>query len=629
MKNSLRSTALPTIVLVLAACSGGNDEEDVAFLMRSTTVAAANNTPVLISGAFIAFLAAEDATGTAGTDLNTDGDVADRVAHVVNTAANTEFRLGVAADNLAWAGSQLYLAVSEAGDGTDWNGDADMTDAVLLHWSETANVLTFVDLLVSSTGMPLIGLGDRLLYAAATGGAAIGDSTLRFIEAAMPTTVVPVGTTDTVGPLSPSILDEDEGLVFLTLDEVAAARDLNGDADMLDTKVLALLDGTVGTSVVRSTGLAVRDDEEPVYRADAGVVGDWRVAFLVSEADQGATSRNSSAVGASFRPGHCILDDIDALDHVLTVLTFAAWNADPVANPPINHGLAGSDRIAFTATHVATIVAETDDNCDLNSDGDLTDRVVRWMPVADDVLDPIVPVNNNSPAQLKSLADVPGGGHGLYELSGQFLIVASEAQGGDIDTNNLLDSDLVGRLAPSVTSTWSFLHGALNDSPISTSWVAPRENEGYLGVASEERLNNVPQNPGDNDVNDSIPTFANFSGGNLRFPRVLFALDRDSAGIVVTGNIGFYRVSEAEDSRDLNSDTDMTDLLLVRTHFSNGATIGMSVASDLQRGVIEIAPRGTPFCAAFLAAESQQGAGGTDFNNDGNATDLVLRWFRL
>ncbi len=627
MTPSLRSLALPSTLLVLAACSSGGEEVNVAFQVRSTNVAAASNTPVLVSGAFIAFLAAEDATGTAGTNLNGDADVADRVAHVVNASANTQFRLGVAADSLAWAGAQLYLAVSETSDGRDWNGDLDMTDAVLLHWSETANVLTFVDVLVSSTGTPMVGLQNRLVYAAAGSGAGIGDSNLRFIDAAAPTSLVAIGTRDTVGPLSLSILGEDEGLVFLALDEVAAARDLNGDADMVDTRVLALLDGTANTSLVRSTGLAVREDEQPIFRADAGVAGDWRAAFLVSEADQGAASRNSSAVGASFRPAHCGMDDVDALDHVLCVLTFAAWNADPVASPPINHGLAGRERIAFTATHVATIVAETDDNCDLNSDGNLTDRVVRWMPVADDLLDAILPIN--TAAQIKSLADAPGGGHGLYELSGQFVIVASEAQGGDIDANNGLDSDLIGRLAPSVTSTWSFLHGTLNDTPISTTWVSPRATEGYLGVASEERLANVPLNPGDNDVNDSVPAFANFSGGNLRFPFVRFALDRDSAGIVVTGNIGFWRLSEAEDNRDLNSDGDMVDFLLARTIFSNGATIGMSVASDVQRSVIELARHGTPFCAAFLASEAQQGAAGTDFNADGDRVDLVLRWFRL
>jgi len=627
MKHSLHTPSLFTIALLLAACSSGGDDENVSFLVRSTNVAAASNTPVVISGAFIAFLAAEDATGTAGTDLNGDNDVADRVAHVVNASANTQFRLGVAADNLAWAGAQLYLAVDEGRDGTDWNLDLDTTDSVLLHWSETANTLTFVDLLVSSTGTPMVGLLDRLVYAAASGGAGIGDSNLRFIEAATPTTLIAIATRDTVGPLTLSILGEDEGLVFLALDEVAAARDLNNDSDMFDTRVLALLDGTVNSSFVRSTGLAVRGDELPVFRADAGVAGDWRAAFLVSEADQGAASRNSSAVGASFRPAHCTMDDVDALDQVLTVLSFAAWDADPIANPPINHGLAGRDRIAFTLTHVATIVAEGDDTCDLNNDGTATDRVVRWMPVANDAVDALLPIN--TAAQIKALADVPGGGHGLYELSGQFVIVASEAQGGDIDGNNGLDADLVLRLAPSVTSTWSFLHGDMNLVPISTTWVSPRENEGFLGLASEERLANVPLNPGDNDVNDTVPAFASFSGGFLRFPFARFAVDRDSAGIVVTGNIGFWRLSEADDNRDLNSDGDMTDELLARTIFSNGATIGMSVASDLPRGVIEIAPRGTPFCAAFLALESQQGAGGSDFNGDGDGSDLVLRWFRL
>jgi hypothetical protein len=628
MQHTLLTTSLSTSLVLLCACSSGGEEVSPAFQMRSSTVAAASNTPVEISGGYIAFLAAEDATGTAGTDLNGDGDLADRVAHVVNAAAATEFRLGVAADNLAWAGAQLYLAVDEGRDGNDWNADGDMTDAVLLHWSEATPTLTVVDLLASSTGTPMAALPNRLVYAAATGGAGIGDSTLRFLEAATPTTLVAIQTQDTVGPLSPRILGQDENLVFLGLDETVEGRDLNGDADSTDTRVLALLDGTSNTSLVRSTGLAVRGDQQPVFRADAGVAGDWRVAFLVSEADQSATSLNSALLfGASYRPAHCGVDDLDTLDQVLFVLGFAAWDADPVANPPLNHGLPGRDRIAFTTTHVATIVAETDDGCDLNNDGNSTDRVVRWMPIADDAGDLFLPVN--TVAQIKALADVPGGGHGLYELSNQLVIVASEAQGGDIDGNNGLDSDLIGRLAPSLGSTWSFLHGENDDVPISTTWVAPSQSEGFLGLASEERLANVPLNLGDMDVNDSVPAFATFSSGHLRFPFVRYALDKDSAGIVVSGSIGFWRLSENEDNRDLNSDGDKNDLILSRTYFSNGATVGMSVASDLPRGVIDLPRHGTPFCAAFLALESMQGAAGIDFNADGDRVDLVLRYFRL
>ena len=67
-------------------------------------------------------------TGPTGTDLNSDGDVIDGVARLVEMAMQTETNLGVAADAFAILGSagsaQLYLVVDEAQDGKDWSGDA-------------------------------------------------------------------------------------------------------------------------------------------------------------------------------------------------------------------------------------------------------------------------------------------------------------------------------------------------------------------------------------------------------------------------------------------------------------------------------------------------------------------------
>ena len=37
--------------------------------------------------------------------------------------------------------------------------------------------------------------------------------------------------------------------------------------------------------------------------------------------------------------------------------------------------------------------------------------------------------------------------------------------------------------------------------------------------------------------------------------------------------------------------------------------------------------RHAPVCGAMLANETLQGLGGTDFNGDGDRTDIVLRWF--
>ena len=363
MKNAtLDSILLLGLLVGLTACAAGSDDQaNTSFVVRSTNVATSASTIVRISGPRIAFLAAEDTTSTGGaaTVLNGDGDTMDGVAHVVNSAANTQFRLGVAADDLAWVGSELYLAVDEFRDGHDWNGDTLRLDDVLLHWSETTNMLQRVDDLATNAVLPFVALDGRLVYVAKVGGTLVGESNLRFLESSDPLVPIPVATTDVVGALAPRLLGEDEGLVFLSFDETLAGRTLNSDVDSLDTNVLGLLDGSASTAIARSTALAILPTSP--RRANSTGVSDWQVGFLVSESLEGNASRNSSSVGANFRPTFCALNDIDTSDQVLTVLSFAAWNVDPVMDPPRNHGLAGRDRIAFANNFVATIVSEVDE----------------------------------------------------------------------------------------------------------------------------------------------------------------------------------------------------------------------------------------------------------------------------
>jgi len=636
MKNAtIRSRLLLGPLLGLAACSGGSDDsDDTSFVVRSTNVATSASTIVRIAGPRIAFLAAEDTTSTSGsaTILNGDMDTTDGVAHVVNSAANTQFRLGVAADDLAWVGSELYLAVDELRDGRDWNGDLLQLDDVLLHWSETTNMLQRVDDLVTNAALSFVALNGRLVYVAKVGGTLAGESNLRFLESTDPLVPIPIATTDTVEALEPRLLGEDEGLVFLAFDETLTVppRTLNSDADFVDANVLGLLDGTTNSSVARSTALAILPTSP--RRANSTGASDWQVGFLVSESLEANASRNSNGVGANFRPTHCSTSDIDALDQVLTVLGFAAWNANPTMDPPRNHGLAGRDRIAFANGFVATIVSEVDDDCDLNDDNDENDLVVRWMPVALDALDPFLPLND--PNEIRALFDAPGGGRGLYELSNRFVIVASETAGGDIDANSLIDANLVGWLAPTSTSNdWDFTHGSTNNNAVEASWVSAQESENRLGVAFTERIGGTSlnpgstANPGDNDTLDSIPTFAAFGSGRLLFPSTTIGLDRDSAGIATAGGWAFYRISEIEDSRDINADGDEFDFILERTNLATLATFGMSVLVDQQRDAALFARFGTPECGAMLVNEALQGAGGTDFNDDGDESDIVLRWF--
>src|SRR5258707_5691822 len=322
---------LPIVLIasaVLFAGCGVYGTGSSAFIVRRSRVSVAASTPVVISGKYVAFLADEATTGPAGTDMNGDGDKIDSIAVVINMTTAVETKLNVAATALAWIGSELYLVVDEALDGRDWNGDGNTTDVVLLHISATRLTATsppttafnFIDP-VSATGTTkVVSFGTNLFYSSARVPVNPTDSNLFVISAAAPTAVAMVPTTDAVGPLSPRIIAKDEGMIFFGLDETAEGRDLNGDGDSLDTNILALLDGTLATDAIHSTGLAMPAIGSPLRaRRTTSSSHDWQVGVLVSEADQGNTNLNVPALfAATWQPSQFVgFEDTETTDSFL------------------------------------------------------------------------------------------------------------------------------------------------------------------------------------------------------------------------------------------------------------------------------------------------------------------------
>lgn len=617
----------------------GGGTQGLAVNPHSSSSSVAASTPVEISGRNLMFLADEATTGAgSGTDMNADADTADSIAVVVDMSATVETNLAVAAVAGKWIGNELYLVVDEALDGKNWEpGDSGNT-LVLLHWSAAAPVLTFVDRVAVAGATKMVAQGVMLFYS--SGGIPIlaGGSNMQVIHASSPLSPLSVSTQDVGGPLSPRILGKDEGLIFLALDESAEGRDLNNDADVIDTAVLALLDGTSLTGVIRNTELALPGISTPFRaRRTSAVSHDWRVGFLVSETAQGGTNFNDPALfAASWAPSQCFGQaDVDAADDVLHFLHFAAWDGNPVLNPPVNAGLVGAKKIVVVdnvaGTYIGVISPESSEgSCDLNSDGDKTDDVFRWVQMAT----PVLPLN--SAANLHALAGVPGGTHGAAELDNRFVILVSEsADNLDINGDGLKTLELLGWLSPSGAATpFDFTHGS--GSFVGATWMAEQPDRGRLDVAFPENVGGVNINAHlppiageDTDVLDSVPTFANFVGAStLGFPGVAIAVDKDNAGIVIARDLGFYRVSEVEDSRDWNADGDELDTGLQRASLTLGVTqwVGdlntiparLSVEANLE----ETAPEH----AAFLADETMRSI---DFNGDGDALDLVVMWLVL
>ena len=639
-------------VTVVAACSSDSGSTSPSFTVRRTTVSVASTTPVALGGRNLAFLADEATTGAGGTDMNVDGDVIDSIAIAVNMSSRVETNLAVAAQALAWIGDELYLQVDEALDGRDWE-DVDSGDRiVLLHWSAAAATLTFVDRLPAAGTTKLVAVGTNLFYTSARAPTLPTESSLQVIQANDPLVPIEVATQDTVGPLSPRIIGKEESLLALALDETVEARDLNGDGDSTDTAILALLDATQTTNGIRSTELALPSLSAPWRAKRTGASShDWEVGFLVSEAAQGGTNLNDpSSFSGTWQPPQCTApqEDIDATDDVLHFLEFAAWDDDPVADPPVNTGLVGCRKVAIANGYVATITPENDapetggeGTCDLNGDGDKADYVVRWVQMTTPVL-PLTPL-----AHIHALFDVPGGAHGLADLDNRFVIVVSELED-DLDLNGDAQKtfDLAGWLSPSGSAgsntPWDFSHGDQNSTFVGASWMQEAADRRRLSVALQEKVegininSHVPPVAGEDlDTLDSVPTFADIGGSPARllFPGVAIAVQPANAGIVIARDFAFYRVDEDDDSRNWNptGDSDETDFILFRTSLVQGVSGAMGVLNAIPgRLAVEVNRDETsPFGAAFLADEQLQGPAGTDLNEDGDAADLVLSYFRF
>jgi hypothetical protein len=654
-RSSATALALTGFALISQSCSVGGSGSS-SFIVHRSRVSVAASTPVVIAGKYAAFLADEATTGPGGPDMNGDGDKIDSIATVINMSSGVETKLDVAATAMAWAGSELFLVVDESLDGRDWNANGNMTDTVLLHISATTLTSTpplqanfdVIDKLAPNA-TKIVSYGTNVFYSSSRAPVNPTDSNLFVITSAAPTTATMVPTNDAVGPLSPKIIMKEEGLFFLSLDETAEGRDLNGDGDALDTNVLALMDGTFNTSAIRNTGLAMPAAGYVLRgRRTSSSSHDWSVGFLVSEADQGNTNLNDPALFAgTWKPSQCVgFEDSDTTDCVLHYLKFALWDADPVANPPVNTGLVGCRKIAIANNYIATITPEHDaadpngaeGTCDLNGDGDLDDYVVRWVQMTSPTL-PLTPAAN-----IHALTNVPGGTHGLAELSNRFVIEVSEADDNlDINGDGLKTFDLVGWLLPSgsanTNTPWDFTHGGSPGATyVGASWMDENPDRSHMNLALEEKVMGVninchnPPIPGeDTDILDSVPTFPVFFGSPafLGFPGIAIAVQTGNSGIALARNYGFYRVSEAEDSRDWNADGLETGFILFRTSLTQGLSAAMGPLNSIaNRNSIEYnTDEATPVGCVFLADEQYQGAGGTDLNNDGDATDLVISYF--
>jgi hypothetical protein len=625
----------------LAGCENSDTDLTGTFSEVGTSAyGVAAGTPLAVEGDWLAFLADEAASG--GTDMNGDGGLPlDSVAVVVNVDSKEETNLGVAAKELFWVGSELYLVVDEVFDEHDHGGTVGITDLVLMHWSEGMAQPAFVADLDRASVPSALAVGETVFYAGTGTPAGAGDSSLVAIDVNFPATSRPVFTQDMDGPLTPRLVGEQDGLVLCALDETVDARDLNGDGTATDTHVLALLDGTgfadAGgyTLSLRSTGLAISGADSP-YRAVTQGVGDWLLGFLVDESAQEQNFNvfdGSASIPGIWQAAACVANsDSDTDDRVLHAIRFAAWDADTVTNPPYNTGIAGTDRVLIVGDAIATIALETDENdCVFNGDGDFDDRILRWIRMDGGVF-------GSTGGPVTSVQDLialdpglAGPAMSVAEVDGVFVVQCDELEDGrDHDGDAPNERDLLAWLDPQDTAApgWQFNHSSTGSSWATAIWMGELPGRTRLGIAYAESSNGVDLN-GDGDELDSVPTYADLipgSPGRLSFPGASLALEPANAGISLANGWGYFRVSELQHGSDINVNGQADDILLFRVNLGNGSLVNMGALNTLARPSIETEPDGLSGAGAFLFDETIIGV---NVSADTDANDLVPRFFLL
>ncbi|MEX1025221.1 MAG: hypothetical protein WD226_09105 [Planctomycetota bacterium] len=631
------SVAFLATLTFLVACTESDDGD--SFVVRNSSVATPLASPLTVGGGRVVFLAAENLTA-GGTDLNGDLDTTDLVAHTARFNQGSVRNLGVAAKEAFIAGGEIFLWVDEAEDDTDYDGVNGATDQVILHWNDTAESLEYVATVdVLGSFETAIAVGDALyFYESTTPGP--NDTTIRRVLASAPTTVEPVETA-AGGTLSPRLLGEDEGLVFLALDEVLEGVDLNADTDSLDETVLAVFDGRATTPLVVNTGLAMLDTDAPLdARRLAG--DDYLIAVLVDEADQGGVSLNDHSDPSftqPFLPAACLgmAPDVDTNDQVLHWVRFA----DLLAGTPGavgNTGLAGFGRVIALAGDpdgaVATLSDEADASCDLNGDGLLDDAVARWATAA-----PNSPYVTSDSILRAVEISVPGGSMGLAWLNDRLIAAISEAgEMTDID-GEPGDHALVAWLDPAdgASADWTIQHptggfgtGVAGEPFAGTTWMRPDPVSNRLAMTYTERVPNLNLNTNigcafvqkDADAVDALPVWADFAAGPvLDFDGLGFAVSETAPGITMSGGFVFFRVDETADDTDWNDDGDKTDLVLFRNPLTACNPVPLATSSPGAGDSVVIDPGSG---GAFITSEA---SAGSDLNNDGDMTDFVVRWF--
>lgn len=645
---------LALIPLLVIGCAPIEEEASQSLSVENTGDAVSPANPLRCDGVWLAYLASEQGNSE---DLNLDEDTDDQVAILVNTSSGERTNLGVACESMAFLNETLFLVVSEAGDGRDW--DVDPQDNTVLLFVDTAAEELGAELLPghpetdglfaeASAQEVMAVVGESLLFC--IGQTSVGGDETNLMYTTVSSTGAepdsPAALTHS-GPLFGSgvylsILEVVEGLAFLTMDEAYGAsedpgnHDYNDDGDVEDS-VLALWDGV--RLDVTPTFMAVNSGE-PVDALQHSGSTEWTAAFLVDEGAQGV-NLNPNTEG---QPGACAFDaDDDEVDLVLHWCLYTDLAGSPDKEKIINTELVAGGLEDQSVYVMATgekrfvgCVSREDDQgpngCDLNGDGDTQDWVFRWVEATDPLAGSTPVVQQSMMHAVAREIEGPQFAHtgGVVALNDSWVIAVDEfSDGGDA----LGVGSALAVLDPAGEGTWDFDQVPI-DYPegdrLRVTWMArdSRSRDSFQAAFTEASI--VDDRNNDDDVEDSIPSTWTLGSHALQGSAPYLACEMFNAGVSKRGGNGiFFRLSEADQrGADLNKDGDQDDSLLwwVTDSGEQGGYF-VETLNDLPIPAVQFSDQGAISFGAFLFQEGLVGASGKDKNSDDDTSDYVVHYF--
>jgi len=608
------------LFLALASCGGGGPGTDKppgppgpAFAETTTTGLAIatdfNKTAVI--GAIVLTPASETEMGT---DLNGDGDQADRVLQEIDTDGEVNFNLAVATTGPVLASDRhfAFLAVEAAQGATDFNGDGDTADAVWFVYDPArppgpANPFNTM-LATSSIGLPGAGTtGGFLLLQSetATGADLNGDGdTLDNIPAVFDGALFVVSTVIVPPHATGTPLVARAGRVLVAAAEQAATADLNGDGDQIDT-TLGYVDFTTGLAVFRPIGntFARAIANHPYALTDGAAV------YFIDEASENATDLNN---------------DNDATDAIVAVFDVASGTQERLPfNPAINSlALAGATSVGIGAGPNRAVVAIDEagqGNSDLNNDFDTVDFILAWINTSG------TPGTMNitaPPYTLASQTPVIDGVRGVVAVSEPAMTFFGIDLNADGDTTDAVAYLLDTSAAP----------GLMINLNLAVATISVTGDDAMLGVF--EPFQGGADLNGNSVVSDVVQFY--FDLGDQ--PHTMRGLG------IVSNRFTFFRTATDElrigallgegqspNFNDLNGDGDLLDTGLDLIHIDatrNPPTIVVPTPYFAGTAAAGLAPPIAIGDDVFIFP-SQEAAVNTDLNGDGDMVDTVLCCTRI